>query len=213
MDTRRPLMIVLALAACLRTAACGAADAAGTPPDPGASAIPEAAGTSGASPDRRFTMSIEAGWNGLAGFGPVFAWRCLPRFTAELGAGLSAAGVKAGTRFRWNPVPGNWSPVLGVAALYAGGLPGEGMQMDETVDGRTTSYAFRLGASTWVQGVLGVEYRAAGGFTWLLTLGRVELLNHNVTVTSGDPTGIMKTAMRILYGSGPVIATSFGWSF
>lgn len=165
------------------------------------------------SPDRRFSVLGEIGWNGLAGLGPVVAWRVHPRFAVDAGAGLSGVGLKIGARFRWMPGAGRWTPLLGGGLMYGSGAMDETMDMEDVENGIIYAYRFKLKPSVFAQAVTGLEYAGPSGFTWLLTVGYARLLRDNLEIISGTPSALMYDAMRYAYGSGPVVATSFGVSF
>ena len=178
------------MTACLLALLFAAADL------PQAEVRPQAVGTDPRS-QRPWVISLEAGWNALAGVGVVVARHFDPHLTLEAGVGLSAEGPKAGARARFNLVAGEWTPFLGVGFLYAAGL--NGRQTDRT-------FTYTVGPSPFLQVAGGLEYQSRAGLNLMFAVGYAHLLRENLTVLSGAPTSLQ-------IGSGPVASGSIGYAF
>ena len=156
---------------------------------------------------RPWVFSGELGWNGLAGLGLVVARRLDPQLTLEAGLGVSPEGAKVGLRMRYAFTTGAWAPFLGAGFLYG---TGSASLLD---DSGPRVFTYRIGPSPYLQLVAGLEYQARGAFNFLGAAGYARLLQRNLFVESGAPTGDDLSAVRIATGSGPVLSISLGYAF
>jgi hypothetical protein len=159
---------------------------------------------------RRFIIAGELGWNSLAGMGVNATYHPIPLLALELGAGLSAVGIKGGVRVRVNLLQSLWTPTLGVGFMYGSGLGGEEIKTAEDDDGKTAKY--RVLGSPYLQLVGGVNYTSSRGIVLMTTVGWAFLLRgHNVKYVEG-PTKLVEDA-EPFFGGGLVLASSLGYAF
>ena len=157
---------------------------------------------------RPWVISGEAGWNSLSGVGAVVARHLDPHLTVEAGVGLSAVGPKFGARARYNFLAEEWTPFLGAGFLYGTGL--QGAQVDSS---SAHVFTYTLGPSPFLQLVAGLEYQSRTGLNFLAAAGYARLLQHNLTVIAGSPTGDDLQSLRLWTGSGLVASASLGFAF
>ena len=88
---------------------------------------------------RQFALTGEAGWNSLAGLGVNFSYHAMPHFSADVGLGFSAMGIKGGIRARGNLLTSALTPFAGVGLLYtSGSLGGDVVVRDENDSNEVT---------------------------------------------------------------------------
>jgi hypothetical protein len=164
---------------------------------------------------RRLALLGEAGWNGLAGFGPNLVFHVDPHFSLDLGVGLSAMGWKVGMRGRYNLLTGPVTPFIGVGILGGGGVHDLGTPINkDDPDPTREKVNVKILPSAWLQTVAGVDWTSKNGFTMLGMLGYARLLSHDpVQVTSGQPNEDERRAFDFVWRSGPVISIAIGKSF
>lgn len=167
---------------------------------------------------RRLALTGELGWNGIAGFGPVLSYHIIPQVTAELGAGLSLTGWKAGVRGRYNLLTSTVTPFLGVGVMGTSGFG----QIKGDFDGQESSdpsatnaeeVTIRVRPSAFLQTVIGIDWTSRGGFTLIGALGWCTVLNHNLDIVAGKPTKEEREAFNVIFRSGGVISVATGYTF
>jgi hypothetical protein len=172
--------------------------------------LPVAAPKEPAVPVRKvlkWAVAGEIGWNSLAGLGVNGTYNIIPWLSIDLGAGLSQVGYKGGVRLRVNLLESAWTPVVGVGYLIGAGTFGKAAKV-ETDD---EELKFKIRASHYLQGVVGVNYTGDSGFAFMATAGYAPHLRENFVKVSGsdDLADDVKPAVH----GGVVVATSFGWAF
>ena len=161
---------------------------------------------------RRLALLGEVGWNGIAGFGPVLAFHLDPHVSLDLGAGVSAVGLKVGLRGRYNFLTGPVTPFVGVGAMAAGGF-GEIAFSDENDRSREALH-IRILPTAWLQTVAGVDWIAPGGFNLIGAGGYAWLLSHDpVEVVTGQPNAEERESFDVLFRSSIVFTVALGYSF
>ena len=163
---------------------------------------------------RRLALSFETGWNGLSGFGLMVSYHIVPHFTVDLGTGLSLTGLKGGLRGRYNLLTGPVTPFVGAGILGSTGLGKvSGDFGDKPNDDPTDDVTIRVRPTVALQTVLGIDWTSEGGFTLLAAGGYAFVLNDNLDIIAGSPTKDERNTMDIIFGSGPVVAASVGYTF
>jgi len=163
---------------------------------------------------RRLALSFETGWNGLSGFGLMVSYHVVPHFTVDLGAGLSLTGIKGGLRGRYNMLTGPVTPFIGAGILGSTGLGKvSGDFGDKPNNDPTDDITIRVRPTATLQTVLGIDWTSEGGFTLLGAAGYAFVLNDNIDVVAGSPTQEERDTMDIVFGSGPVVLASVGYTF
>ncbi|HEY3665080.1 MAG TPA: hypothetical protein VGL19_03730 [Polyangiaceae bacterium] len=163
---------------------------------------------------RRLALLGEVGWNGIAGFGPNLVFHLDPRFSFDLGAGLSLLGWKVGARARYNFLVGPVTPFIGLAAMGAAGFGDSPIPINDNNDPTHETVNIKVLPSAWCQTVAGVDWTSEHGFTLLGTAGYAFLLSHDpVEVTSGVPTKDEERAFDIAFRSNIVATIALGYSF
>ena len=159
--------------------------------------------------ERNWAVTFEAGWQGLAGVGPVITHFVTPRVAVDAGVGTSMEGVKSGIRARYNFRDGNWSPFVALGVIEASGLSDNAYKMD------TESNVFEFGvrSSTFVQGGVGVEYVGDRGLVFTAMMGGAKLCRDNIRPISGVPTDSQKDDLETGFGSGVVLSLACGYAF
>jgi hypothetical protein len=193
-----------------------------TPPPADTGAIPLKPGTP-IAPDtrpiraqRRVALLGEIGWNGLAGFGAIVTYHAEPHISFDLGGGFSLLGWKAGARGRYNFSTDNFTPFVGVGFNATSGLGQftSDPKNESNPEPGAQPFTLDVGPSYLMQGVVGFELVRKQGFTMQGALGYARLLNHdNTRLIDGSMTRDERTAMNIIFKSGPVISMAFGTSF
>jgi hypothetical protein len=165
---------------------------------------------------RKLALTGELGWNGLAGFGPVLTYHFHPHVSADLGAGLSVLGWKAGLRGRYNFLTAPFTPFVGVGFNATSGL-GEvtsDPKNDPNGDPNREPFTIDVKATYVVQGVVGFDFMHKGGFTLVGCLGYARVLNrNNFRVLAGTPTADENQAFKVFFKSGPVISVATGYAW
>jgi hypothetical protein len=162
--------------------------------------------------ERRLALLGEWGWNGLAGFGPILVFHAHPQLSLELGLGLALVGAKIGLRARYNLLDGPVTPFAGVGLLGGSGF--DAPTRDIASDENNTELNIKLRPSTFVQGVVGVDWTSRDGFTLVSAVGYAwRVSKDNVEVVTGVPTPDERKALDVVFGSSIVISFGLGYSF
>jgi hypothetical protein len=165
---------------------------------------------------RRLALTGELGWNGIAGFGPNLTFRAHPNLSFDLGAGLALVGWKVGLRARYLALTGPVTPFIGVGVMAASGLGSESQPLDLSNNdepGRTP-LTIKVLPSTWLQGVVGVDWVAASGFTLIGSAGWAAVLGGDpVQVLSGTPNHDEEQVLNAIFRSNIVATIALGYSF
>ncbi|MDH5545386.1 MAG: hypothetical protein OEZ43_07330 [Gammaproteobacteria bacterium] len=157
-------------------------------------------------------LSLELGWNGLVGFGPIFHKYISPYSVFDAGFGLSSVGWKGGLRYRQLFSKGQTTPFIGAGISYGTGTSGVVVSLPDSETNQTVDIT--MDASPFAQLVGGVEIATQGGFLTTLSIGYAQLLvDNNVNVVSGSPSQTMQQVMDLAYGSGIHIGLSLGYLF
>jgi hypothetical protein len=156
---------------------------------------------------KKWAITAEGGWNGLAGVGANLTYNVIPRLSLDLGLGLSmAVGVKGGARVRLNLLESSWTPIVGLGFLFGSG--GE----DGWAYSKADAVRVNVRPSPFLQTVAGVNYTGGGGFTLMATAGYAFLLRkENVEFVSGSTKAFDDA--RDFCGSGVVLGLSLGYAF
>ena len=164
---------------------------------------------------RRLALTGEVGWNGIAGFGPSLTFRAHPNLSVDLGAGLGLVGWKVGLRARYLLLKGPVTPFIGAGVMAASGFGSEPLELsNEQDDPHRTPLNVKILPSTWLQGVAGVDWVAANGFTMIGALGWAEVLGDDpVQVVTGTPTPDEEQALNAIFRSSIVMTIALGYSF
>lgn len=165
---------------------------------------------------RRLVLTGEAGWNGLAGFGPVLTYYATPHIGLDLGLGFSLMGWKAGLRGRYNLLKSPLTPFVGVGFNATNGLGKQTADPSEDPDGDPTRdpVTVNLKDSYLIQGVVGIDYIHRRGFTFIGCVGWAHLLNeNNYEVLAGELTAEEEKGFDIAFKGGLVISVAFGYAF
>jgi hypothetical protein len=163
---------------------------------------------------RRLALLGEVGWNGIAGFGPNLVFHLDPRFSLDLGAGLSLLGWKVGVRGRYNFINGPVTPFIGVGGMAAAGFGDSPIPINDNANPSKETLNIKVRPSAWLQTVAGVDWTSESGFTLLGTAGYAFLLSHDpVEITSGTPTTDEQRAFDIVFRSNIVATVGIGYSF
>jgi hypothetical protein len=161
-------------------------------------------------------LTGELGWNGLAGFGAVLTYHFHPHVSADLGAGLSVFGWKAGLRGRYNFLTTPFTPFVGVGFNATSGL-GEvtsDPKDDPNGDPNREPFTIDVKATYLMQGVVGFDFLHKRGFTLVGCLGYARVLNrNNFRVLAGTPTPEENQAFKVFFKSGPVISVATGYAW
>lgn len=162
---------------------------------------------------RRLALTGEVGWNGIAGFGPNLTYHLHPHVSFDLGAGLSLLGWKVGLRGRYNLLTGRVTPFIGAGIMGAAGFGDSPLQPSDP-DPQRETLNIKILPSTWAQGVVGVDWIAASGFTMIGCAGYAWLLSKDpVQVVTGTPNSDEKQAFDVAFRSNVVITLALGYSF
>jgi len=164
---------------------------------------------------RRLALLGEVGWNGIAGFGPNLTYRAHPNLSIDLGAGLAFVGWKIGLRARYLLLKGPVTPFIGVGAMVASGLGPEPFDLsDQHDDSNRIPLNVKIHPSQWLQGVAGVDWVAANGFTIVGTAGWAAVLGDDpVEIVTGRPNHDEQAALNALFRSSIVATIALGYSF
>lgn len=154
-------------------------------------------------------ISMNIGWNSLAGMGPALHGYLLPGLCVDAGAGLSRIGWKLSGRLRYRLTEQKIAPFLGAGFIYGTGTLG---REDELRDG-SHIVRVQIDPSPFVQLTGGVEYRSAKGLILMVCGGYAILLaEDNVNVSYGAPTPSLNQAIDRNYKSGIVAELTIGYA-
>jgi hypothetical protein len=165
---------------------------------------------------RKLALTGELGWNGLAGFGPVLTYHFHPHVSADLGAGLSVLGWKAGLRGRYNFLTQPFTPFVGLGFNATSGLGEVTSDPKDNPEGDPDREPFTIDvkATYLVQAVVGFDFIHKRGFTLVGCLGYARVLNrNNFRVLAGTPTADERQAFDVFFKSGPVISVATGYAW
>ena len=164
---------------------------------------------------RRLALTGEVGWNGIAGFGPNLTFRAHPNISVDLGAGLALVGWKVGIRARYLLLKGPVTPFIGAGLMAASGFGSEPIELTDKNDDPTREpLNVKIKPSQWAQGVAGVDWVAANGFTMVGSVGWASVLSGDpVQVISGKPTEDEEHALNAVFRSSVVMTVAIGYSF
>jgi outer membrane protein W len=162
--------------------------------------------------DRKFALTVESGFNSLAGLGLNASYYTTPNLAIDGGLGLGLQGFKGGLRARYLFTTKKFAPYIGGGLMYAP-LSVDGVEIKNDNTGEL--FLVDLKPSFYGQIVAGFEYMSNGGFVIGMNLGYAPLLNDNVETSAGSQelSGDSKTIFNILYGSGLVVGFNMGYSF
>lgn len=165
---------------------------------------------------RRVALLGEIGWNGLAGFGAIVTYHAVPHLSVDMGGGFSLLGWKAGVRPRYNFSTENFTPFVGVGFNATSGLGQftSDPKNESNPEPGAQPFTLDVGPSYLLQYVVGFELVRRQGFTMQGAFGYAQLLNKgNTRLIDGSMTPDERTAMNVIFKSGPVVSMAFGTSF
>ncbi len=163
--------------------------------------------------NRKNSLTLEGGWNSLAGTGVNYMYSFNSNFALDFGAGIGLQGVKGGIRAQYYFLKKDFSPYMGLGYIIN---PLTIPDLDLIDEMSQTTQRVNILPAHFTQIVLGLEYRSKGGFVIGSNLGYARLLKNNIEPS--DPRDELienptLQAIKILYGSGLAVSFNIGYAF
>lgn len=161
---------------------------------------------------RKNILSLAFGWNNVPGVvGVQYTRNVNPYFAFDTGLGVGLRGAEVGVRGRWNMLNRNVTPFVGLGVGYGTGTFFENTAHDANLN---TDYNVKALPSPLAQGTVGVSWQNRQGMSLMGMVGYTQLLrDSNVKVTSGVAGDKDRKDLKLLIGSGPVVAMNIGYAF
>jgi hypothetical protein len=160
--------------------------------------------------DHPLVLSVNAGWNTIAGLGVEASLRLREQFYLDAGAGCVVSGPKGGARLRWNLSDDDgWTPFASAGVVHS-----LGPHSDQHIDG-SAPFTFRVGPETWAQLVVGFDGQDHGDrWVWRWELGWAQpLYRRELRLIAGQPSDADWTQVKLIAAGGLVVGVSVGYAF
>jgi hypothetical protein len=160
--------------------------------------------------EKRWVLSVQLGFNTLAGLGLAGSYMATEHLAFDAALGIGLSGRKIGARGRWNFTTGNWAPFAAAGLIHATGLP-QAVEFKQDAE----QFHYTVGSATWLQLAAGLDAQAPGDWFVVRLEGGwvVPLQDEGIAVVDGNPSSSSLDAIRVLTRGKLVLGLSLGAAF
>jgi hypothetical protein len=161
----------------------------------------------------RWGLSAEIGMNSLSSLiGPVLTVYVKPAIALDLGAGLSAGGLRPGLRARYLFTPNDKVSYF-AGAGFKEALGSGGQEVKVKDPDTKEELGIKVSPASFADLMVGSEYQAGNGFLVIANAGYSFLLNgKSYEFTAGAPSDKAIKTFDTIFGSGVMLSVSLGWA-